>query len=345
VPDKPSFIQNTPRPVASLRAKPLSRSVHSQYVCKSVAAGSRHTVFLMINCRKEREEGKRRAKKLFITGLNQVALCEESGSHTPIELEWNYDMERPMKLAAGRGTTFVLSKTGALYSCGHGKFGVLGHGNCESIQHPLKIKALSREYITNVSAGSAHAIALTREGVLFSWGKNDKGQLGRGLDVFQDLKPGEVTFPSIGNGKYSIVDISCGHDHCLILAGVVGRGGDTANLVYAWGDHSRGQLGSGDEQGRNLPQENRWMTRFCKNEGISIGKIAAGGFHNLALLENSGQIISWGAGDYGQLGHGDQYDDPAPKIINKIKDVTAIAAGLRHSMAIVEGTSLDVMGW
>ena len=376
-PDKETFIQNTPRPVAKLRAKPLPAASartargadRSQFVAKSVAAGSRHSVFMMINVRHDKtqatEDGgdgggaeaadtedddgepvkKKRTKKIYSTGLTQVALCEEAGYNTPVQIEWNDEMERVDSVAAGRGTTFIVGRQGSVYSYGHGKFGVLGHGNCESLLTPRRVRSLSRERITSVSAGGGHAMAMTSDGTLYSWGKNDKGQCGRGVDGIQSLTPSLVTFPSIGTGKHQVLQHDCGRDHSLALVRVWSRGGVPANLIYAWGAHEKGQLGSGDEQGRNLPQENRWMTRFLSKEGISVGFIAAGGYHNLALVEGSGQVVSWGGNDYGQLGHGNQWDDGRPKLINKLKDVKTIAAGLRHSMAVVEGLTMEVMSW
>ncbi len=87
------------------------------------------------------------------------------------------------------------------------------------------------------------------------------------------------------------------------------------------------------------------VSKFCKKYQISLCKIAAGGFHNLALTSQAGQILAWGSGAYGQLGHGNQFDDGKPRLINDIKDVTEIAAGLRHSFAIRVGATIDLLGW
>ena len=45
---------------------------------------------------------------------------------------------------------------------------------------PLEITSLNKERIVKICAGYAHALALTDEGKLYSWGANQFGQLGHG---------------------------------------------------------------------------------------------------------------------------------------------------------------------
>jgi len=208
------------------------------------------------------------------------------------------------------------------------------------------------------------------------------------------------------------VQLVCGHEHALCLVAMTMRDGTVKNIVYAWGDESRGQLGSGDAHTRFKPQENRWVSKLlikyaftavqvreyvaylelwlfvdsyvlllsCSITSGTLGspvlllscsiitmslqitiitiiltmtclsislhlqrlQIACGGWHNL-LLSSSGQVVSWGAGDYGQLGHGDMWDNPYPKVINDLKGVIALDGGARHSVAIVQ--KVGVLSW
>lgn len=70
------------------------------------------------------------------------------------------------------------------------------------------------------------------------------------------------------------------------------------------------QLGSSDGKWRSKPQENRWVTQLLnKLQSTTVAAICAGGGHNMILTGGAGQVISWGAGDYGQLGHGFAWDD------------------------------------
>jgi alpha-tubulin suppressor-like RCC1 family protein len=355
-------MQICPKPLASLRI-PSGETIkkypaeerlttNHRYVCRSASAGSRHSLLLMIDTtprpkdqKNLKEKPPKRKTKVMTMGLNQVGLCEEKGYELPIDVNipTDYEEDRPMQVIAGRGTSFVVSEQGALYSWGHGNFGVLGHENVETIQSPKRVAALLRTVIIKVSLGNAHTVALSDSDEIFCWGRNHKGQLGLGFESSLVEKISQVSFRNLA--KYKITDIACGHSHSMALISVNNKYGEIEKTVYAWGDESRGQLGSGDKVFRMRPQENRWLLKYVTNLKVEIDSIYAGGFHNLVLLKGIGQVISWGANEYGQLGSGYQWDDPQPKIINNLKGVIYLAAGLRHNVAVCDSNSIEVFTW
>lgn len=96
-----------------------------------------------------------------------------------------------MAVAAGSGTSFVVTKIGNVFSFGVGRYGVLGHGDDISIQTPRQILSLSRHRVQSigksmltllyivwlmcvciVAAGHAHALCVTYQGRLLAWGRN-----------------------------------------------------------------------------------------------------------------------------------------------------------------------------
>jgi len=352
----PAHIEHTPRPIAALRAlkspppaqvpDPV-RNPPPKYVCKSAAAGSRHTLLYFTNCYPNAREDRLREFKLYMAGLNQRGLCEEPGYTTPQEVPWPMGIEEsPVEICAGDGTSFVVTRLGNVYSWGHGRFGVLGHGDEVSYPLPRQINALLKQSIVKLSCGGAgFCIALDAEGKLWSWGKNDKGQCCRGIETKCELQPALVM--GLQDRDHPL-QVACGYDHALCLVTQASRDGTTTKaLVFGWGDESRGQLGSGDKQYRSRPQENRWLSKLCVKSDFTIVAVAAGGYHNLALSRQSGQVMSWGAGDYGQLGHGEMWDDAQPRIINDLKGVVMISAGMRHSMAVTRPSSgpSQVLAW
>jgi alpha-tubulin suppressor-like RCC1 family protein len=342
--------------VASLRVvrdkKKKFKVEEPRFVCHSSSAGSRHTLIVLIDCNtfpveklKRGEKPPKRKTKVQITGLNQQGLCEEKGHPEPVDVELQYDYEgdRAVSVVAGRGRSYVLTEQGALYAFGNGNFGNLGNENAESIQAPVRVAPLLRKVVIKVAAGFAHTMALTDYDEVFSWGKNDKGQLGLGFESPYELKISQVSFGNIA--KFKVTDISCGHSHSLALVVAKNQHGVVDGSVYAWGDESRGQLGSGDAIYRMRPQENRWLSKFLSNLQMSIQSIHAGGYHNLVLLRGSGQVVAWGANEYGQLGNGFLWDDPTPKIVNGLRGVTHLATGLRHNAAACDVNSVEVFTW
>jgi len=173
------------------------------------------------------------------------------------------------------------------------------------------------------------------------------GQLGRGFESHFEVKIHPVDFPNLVS--FAVTDISCGQHHTIVLVKSVAvidqkevlQGGK----VYSWGDCSRGQLGSGDAVSRMRPQENIWLTKLLLASKLEVTKIYAGGYHNLVLLKKSGQVIAWGANEYGQLGNGNQWDEPAPKMITSLRGVISLSAGLRHNIAVTDINSVEVFSW
>ena len=54
----------------------------------------------------------------------------------------------------------------------------LGHGSEEHCRFPKVIEALRGKDVIDISLGPVHCLALTRDGKVYAWGGNDKGQLG-----------------------------------------------------------------------------------------------------------------------------------------------------------------------
>lgn len=264
----------------------------------------------------------------------------------PVEIPFERD-EEPIAVCAGNGVSFIVTRSGNVYSFGIGRYGVLGHGDQITDQVPRQIKCLNRVIIKKVSAGGNNAAAITYNGIIYTWGQNNKGQCGRGKFSPFEATPSKVeTLRGGGSGNEIALDIACGFEHTCVLILATSRSGVQRTVVYGWGDCTRGQLGSADPSLTHTPQENRWLSRFLVVNEQSIKSIVAGGYHNLALTAITGEVISWGAGDYGQLGNGFLWDNDRPGIINELKEVIQISAGRRFSMALrgYKGTR-EVLGW
>lgn len=95
--------------------------------------------------------------------------------------------------------------------------------------------------------------------------------------------------------------------------------------MYACGDGHYGQLGSGVLEIQNVPDPRAVAGPFI---GAVVKDIACGSNHCLALLDDD-TVWSWGFGQGGRLGHGDEVDRAFPCQIEALigKQVRLIACG------------------
>ncbi len=159
-----------------------------------------------------------------------------------------------------------------------------------------------------------------------------------------------VTAMSLGSRAAPVVAMSA----LALAVAACGTTGVARSGVRAWGVNDYGQLGGGTTGGPDrcsggLP----CGTTPAAVRGLSgVTAIAAGPDHNLALLSN-GTVVAWGENTYGELGDGAS-TGPAdcagllpcsarPVAVRGLSSVTAVAAGLYFSLALLSNGT--VMAW
>ncbi|XP_004503906.1 ultraviolet-B receptor UVR8-like isoform X2 [Cicer arietinum] len=195
-----------------------------------VAAGAEHSVAIT-------EDG-----DLYGWGWGQygnLGLGDTNNRSIPEKVTVDHG-EKIVMVSCGWRHTISVSSSGGLYTHGWGKYGQLGHGNFEDHLVPCKVQALSDKFISQVSGGWRHSMALTSTGQLFGWGWNKFGQIGVGNN-FDCSTPMLVNFPH----NQKLVQVSCGWRHTVAVT-------ESAN-VYSWGRGANGQLGHGDTIDRSVP--------------------------------------------------------------------------------------------
>lgn len=81
----------------------------------------------------------------------------------------------------------------------------LGHGTEDHARHPKQIEALSSKKVKDIAIGSLHCMAITEDGELYGWGRNEQGQLGNpSISNFT-----EPTLIGGMEGK-NIIGVACG---------------------------------------------------------------------------------------------------------------------------------------
>ncbi|UYV83608.1 NPEPPS [Cordylochernes scorpioides] len=155
-----------------------------------------------------------------------------------------------------------------------------------SREEPALVKALSGQRVARVVAGANHALALTWDCRVFSWGRNDHGQLGHSPNTSLVLSPHFVEVLSHGfylkNNTQSFVpgyvqvwDVVAGNTHTLLLGDL-----HTSHVaMYCCGQHADCCTGSATLQQLNL----------LKKTGL-VTNVFAGGTYSGCLVDHHCRI-------------------------------------------------------
>lgn len=177
--------------------------------------------------------------------------------------------------------------------------------------------------VQQLAAGGLHTCALLGDGSAKCWGSGYWGQLGEGANTDR-LTPVAV----VGLAS-DISAIAAGWIHTCALTG---QGG-----VICWGRNLDGQLGDNSATDRTTPVN-------VTNLSSGVTSIVAGGFHTCALTTGGG-VRCWGYNGEGQLGDTTTQSRKTPvNVAGLTSGVAAIAAGHRHTCALLTNGSIKCWG-
>lgn len=237
-----------------------------------------------------------------------------------------------------------------VFSCGSNRNGTLGYSsnygqpNTDTTKQgeegwdieffPRCIKGLLGKRIFQVEASTGMAGALTEEGEVYTWGRiTSKGVpiLGHGPyngDPCIILQPTPRRVNALSHVK--ITQLALGQHHAICLA--------SDGKVYSWGVNDKGQCGTGDCMNRDSPVPTK--DAF----GGPVVQIACGGQHS-ACLNPSGQLFTFGSGEFGQLGLGDLQHHSYPRQISSVtQPIKAVSCGNRHTTFVTVGSEVFTCG-
>ncbi|GKY95712.1 hypothetical protein MPSEU_000532000 [Mayamaea pseudoterrestris] len=114
---------------------------------------------------------------------------------------------------------------------------------------------------------------------------------------------------------------------------------DDTLLCFCWGRGEDGQLGLGDTADQGEP------TYVDALRGVGIKQIACGSGHTVSLTTD-GEILTWGRGDDGRLGHGDNGWKYVPRLCQSLTGqvVVQVTCGSYHTAAVTSDGALHTWG-
>lgn len=226
-------------------------------------------------------------------------------------------------ISAGARVSLVLTTDGSLYSWGQNYYGNVGDGSKTDRNTPVEISVAGKA-ISTMSAGLVHSLAITTDGDLYAWGRNEAGRLGDGTTTDRSSA---VAVADVGK---TFATVAAGGAHSLALS--------SDGSIYAWGSNSDGQLGDGSTTDSHVPAEVVVADR-------TFSAIAAGEDHSLAIAAD-GSLYSWGGNTVGQLGDGSRTDRSSPVLVSAPgKTFSTVSAGDFHSFATAVDGSVFSWGY
>ena len=197
------------------------------------------------------------------------------------------------RVACGGGHVLALAGAGDVYAFGANDSGQLGLGDRAPRDSPAYVAGeflVGAEGVLRVAAGDTHSAAVTARGRVFTWGGNERGQLGHGRALLGEdaLVPKPVA--AMDAAGHPALSVACASKAVVALFG----SGD----VVAWGSGACGALGGGVSD--DAPEPKRIDPARFGNERIVA--VSAGHEHFAALAESRRSAFVWGSNAKGQLG-------------------------------------------
>lgn len=103
----------------------------------------------------------------------------ESNCHSPRLVDALVG-KKPRQVSCGGFHTAVITEDGHLYTHGGGEHGQLGHSDRVNKHKPTLVQALDGIFVSQITCGWSHSVALTSNGRVYSFGNADHGKLGHG---------------------------------------------------------------------------------------------------------------------------------------------------------------------
>ena len=204
---------------------------------------------------------------------------------------------------------------GTLWAWGYNEYGQVGSGTTFNYSSPVQIST-GGGYWRRSYGGALHTAAVRSDNTLWTWGRNDFGQLGHG-DTIDTIVPNQVE----GIDWYSA---SVGYMHTVAIK--------TDGTLWAWGSNEYGQLGDGTTDSKSSPVQIGTDSNWAQ--------IDTQYYHTLAI-KTDGTLWAWGKNSWGAIGNGTQNNYSSPIQVGLESDWIQVSAGVDHS----EGIRYDGSLW
>jgi hypothetical protein len=200
------------------------------------------------------------------------------------------------QVSCGALYTAAIKTNGTLWTWGYNGDGQIGDNTVVNKSSPVTTVVGGTNW-KQVSCGNSHTAAIKTDGTLWTWGRDNYGQLGDNTTV---NKSSPVT--TVGGGT-NWKQVACGGYHTAAIK--------TNGTLWTWGKNLDGQIGDNTVVNKSSP--------VTTVGGGTNWKQVACGFTHSAAIKTDGTLWTWGRDNYGQLGDN--------TTVNKSSPVTTVGGG------------------
>ena len=231
---------------------------------------------------------------------------------------WNQVYSGKQNTIALSPSTAAIKTDGTLWLWGYNIYGQLGDNSIAHKSSPVQTVAFGTNW-KQVSCGDGHTACIKTDGTLWTWGRNDLGQLGDNTIAKKSSPVQTIAYGT--NWK----QVSCGYYASAAIK--------TDGTLWTWGYNSNGELGDNTATAH----------KSSPVQTIAFGtnwKQVSCGFYNTAAIKTDGTLWIWGFNQYGQLGDSTSVSKSSPvQTIAYGTNWKQVSEGRLHTAAIkTDGT-------
>lgn len=228
-------------------------------------------------------------------------------------------------ISVGYNHNLALTRTGKVYAWGDNSAGQLGLGDNKNRVTPTLVKFFNDKSPKRVLANDHYSLVLSKDGLIYAFGKNNYSQLG-------DKDNNNSFLPHVISEIQQVAHIfsSSFFESYFALT-------ENGNL-YAWGDNNYGQLGLGEGRIYKFPKRVKTLSNII---GMSTD------FRSIFVVNRDGEAYGFGDNTWGQLGTGGLGDERPyhyyPMKVQDLWDIEEIVTNDFSSFAITKRG--DMYSW
>ncbi|CAN6691121.1 unnamed protein product [Malus baccata var. baccata] len=288
-----------------------------------VSASHNHAAFVM------------QSGEVFTCGDNSSFCCGHKDTNRPIFRPRLVEALKGLpckQVATGLNFTVFLTRQGRVYTCGANPHGQLGHGDTIDSPTPKMIEMPEGiGSIVQIAAGPNYVLAVTDNGLVYSFGSGSNFCLGHG-EQHDEFQPRAIQ--KFKRQGIHVVRVSAGDEHAVAL--------DSNGFVHTWGKGYCGALGHGDEIDKTTPE---LLTKLKSHLAVQVCARKRKTF----FLCDNGSVYGCGWMSFGSLGFPDRgLSDKilSPRILDSLRDhhVSQISTGLYHTVVVTNRGQLFGFG-